>query len=335
MARVGKILAVAFLASLLGGIGNGWRLEAAPNVFSTMSYKVMEDEAEAAYIQQKMEALFAARKAGPVAQPPYQVSDGWTREVTQVAGVPVEKYAPLQKGKDRVVFFCHGGGYIGGLNNNYREWGINHAILAGNAVLYIPDYRLAPQFKHPAALEDAVKAYQGLLAAGVDPQKLVLLGDSAGGNLALALALYLRDHQLPLPKALVLISPWADLGTSLPSRKQAVEKDKVLGRLNERLFPEIVNGASYGEGRDLQEPYLSPLYGSFRGLPPMLLTAGGDELLLDDTLLVAERAKLEGVKVQRTVYQGMSHDWTLLLPELKETRAMFKEIRDFINKELG
>ncbi len=331
MFKVKRMLSLMLSALMAGLIFNAAAL-AAPNFYGSVVYKNLKGPAKAAYIEEKTAAIFQAGAYGP--QPPYTVCDGWTRELATFDGVPVEKYKPLKKGKDRVVFFCHGGGYVLGLTNSYRDWGINHAALAGNAVLYTFDYRLAPRYKYPAALEDAVKVYKGMLQEGVDPEKVIMIGDSAGGNLALALAMYLRDNKLPLPKVLILISPWLDLGTTLPSRKLALASDKILGSINKRMVGQVTQEAAYAKGCDLFDPYVSPLYGSFEGLPEMLLTAGSDELLLDDTLLAGERAELAGVRVERTVYAGMSHDWTLTLPELPDTKAMFKEIKKFINKKM-
>ena len=160
-----------------------------------------------------------------------------------------------------------------------------------------------------------------------------MVGDSAGGNLALALTLSLRDRHLPLPKAMVLISPWTYAVPNLPSHMNHYQKDQIVGAKNVRLAGEIKQ-PSYAKGLDPTDPYLSPACADLMGLPPMLITAGGDELLLDDAALLAAHAEATGVPVQFTVYPHMSHDWTIFLPELPESAAMDAEIRQFVDAQL-
>ena len=301
------------------------------NPFTNIQYKEFKGEEEKAYIKQKMTAMFSG---GPLNAPTeYVTPKGWQREVLTLNNVPVERFVPEQAKTDRVVLFLHGGGYIGGLHNRYRDWGVNLAELAGKAELLAVDYRLAPQYQHPAALEDALAAYEGILAKGYDPQKMIIMGDSAGGNLAAALLVALRDKGRPLPKLGVLFSPWTSFGAELPSRVRNYNKDMVLGEMNKRMTPAVLDSA-YAKGTALTDPYLSPAFADLSGLPKLLLIAGGDELLLDDTVLFAQHAQNDGVEVTTSIYRGMSHDWTLLLPELPETKAAFKEVREFIKRSM-
>lgn len=246
----------------------------------------------------------------------------------------VEKYTHAQKASDRVVLFLHGGGYAIGLNNLYRDWSVHLAEVAGNATLLSVNYRYAPNDIFPAALYDTVNAYKELLRLGYDHKKMVVMGDSAGGNLAAALALYLRDHDIPMPKLMVLISPWTYAGMELPCREYNYHKDMMLGFKNKRLGG-VLRNPEYFRGADVKNPYVSPVYGDLSGMPATLITAGGNDLLLDDTVLYAAKARLSGVKIQETIYPGMSHDWTLFYPELKESRAMFKELKSFIDDNMG
>ena len=194
------------------------------------------------------------------------------------------------------------------------------------------DYRLAPQNAYPAALEDAVKAYKGLLEMGYKSDDIILMGDSAGGNLSLALAVYLRDNKISQPKAIVLLSPWTYLGTNLPAHTNNLEKDKILGSKNKFMLTEVSN-PSYAKNIDITNPYVSPAYADLTGISPMLIIAGGDELLLDDTALVSAHAKAVGVEITEKIYPGMSHDWDILLPELPESKAMNEQIAQFINQK--
>lgn len=298
------------------------------NPFTNVKYMKFNGDEEKTYIDQKTTAMF---NGGLVAAPAeYVAPKGWHRERMEFNNIPVERFVPEQTKSDKVVLFMHGGGYVGGLHDRYRDWGVNLAELAGHAELLAVDYRLAPKYKHPAALEDAVAAYEGMLDKGYDPNKIILMGDSAGGNLAAALLVALRDKNMPLPKLAVLISPWTSFSNQLPSRIHNYTKDQVLGVKNKRLTPEVLE-SSYGKGTKVTDPYLSPLYADLSGLPKMLIVAGSDELLVDDAVLFGQHAKKYGVDVKTNIYQGMSHDWTLLLPELPETKAMFKDITKFVN----
>ena len=305
--------------------------EARVNPYSNVEVMHLSDEAKADYIDKKMDTYFNSAKVA--LNDEYVVPEGWSQEKLSFNGVPVEKYTANNSSSDRILLFMHGGGYVGGLNNRYRDWAIHHAELAGNATLLVVDYRIAPKHLYPSALEDAVNAYKGILSAGYNPSNMVLMGDSAGGNLSLSLAVYLKDHDIAQPKATVLISPWTYLGNELPSHKNNLEKDKILGTANKALVGEIKD-STYGKGKDKSDPYLSPAYADLEGVSPILIIAGGDELLLDDTALISAHAKASNVKVIEKIYPKMSHDWSILLPELPESKDMDKAIADFIDENL-
>lgn len=298
------------------------------NPFSNVQTLDISGEAKVAYIDEKTTNFFNSSR--PIAEE-YVIPDGWQQEKLSFDGVSVEKYTSTTTKTNRIVFFLHGGGYVGGLNNTYRDWGLHKAEIAGNATIFMLDYRLAPQNAYPAALEDAVKAYKGLLEMGYKSEDIILMGDSAGGNLSLALAVYLRDNKISQPKAIVLLSPWTYLGTNLPAHTNNLEKDKILGSKNKFMLTEVSN-PSYAKNIDITNPYVSPAYADLTGISPMLIIAGGDELLLDDTALVSAHAKAAGVQVTEKIYLGMSHDWDILLPELPESKAMNEQIAKFINE---
>lgn len=128
-------------------------------------------------------------------------------------------------------------------------------------------YRLAPEYPFPAALEDAFKAYEYILNQGVEPENIIVIGDSAGGNLALELAVYLKEHNMPQPKMLILISPLTTFANDLPSRGYNMDRDLVLGRNASPLYKAVVD-STYSKGTDLKNPQLSPLYANLTGLPP-------------------------------------------------------------------
>ncbi|NLM53013.1 MAG: alpha/beta hydrolase [Firmicutes bacterium] len=207
----------------------------------------------------------------------------------------------------KVILQLHGGAYTRSLKENgttYRRAAVQYAKLSGAGVLTV-DYRVAPEHPFPAALEDAVFAYQWLLAQGYLPEDIIIAGDSAGGGLALATALYLRDNNKPLPAALITMSAWTDLNYR-------------------RWTPAYV-----GNNR-ADIPYISPIYGEYEGFPPMLMQVGGDEMLLNDTVKVAQKAKEAGVSVQQTTYPGMFHVFQMLFPELPEANDAWEEVETFI-----
>ncbi|MBQ6774288.1 MAG: alpha/beta hydrolase fold domain-containing protein [Synergistaceae bacterium] len=188
---------------------------------------------------------------------------------------------------------------------------------------------------YPAALEDAVSVYKELLSSGIKPENIIFVGDSAGGNLALALSLYLKEQKLSQPAALVLISPWTTFEQNASSRIKNSERDLVLGSKGFPLYQEVqIRKPSYAGNMKLDDPKLSPIHADLRGLPPMLIQIGSYELFVDDGLSLFNRALSDDVEAALTTYPGMPHDFPLLLPELYETELSLKEFRDFVNRYL-
>jgi epsilon-lactone hydrolase len=191
--------------------------------------------------------------------------------------------------------------------------------------IFIPEYRLAPQYPFPAALEDALKSYRWLLAQGFRPADIVIIGDSAGGGLALATVLALRDAHEPLPTAVVCMSAWADLthkgkSHSVNARSEVVLRTDVLQEW--ALY--------YTDASNLNNPLVSPVYGDFHGFPPLLLQVGSNEILLDDSMTVAQKAKAVGVDVTLKVWDDMWHVWPALGDLIPESRGAFIEMEQFI-----
>ena len=190
--------------------------------------------------------------------------------------------------------------------------------------------------KISAALDDAAAVYRELLASGVRPENVIVIGDSAGGNLALALSLRLKEDGVAQPALLALISPWTTFEQTAPSRTANRERDLVLGSKGFPLYAEVqLRKPSYAGEMDLNDPQLSPIYADLRGLPPMLIQVGGYELFLDDGLSLARRASSDDVEGTLTIYPGMPHDFPLLLPELDETAASLQEFKDFVERHMG
>ncbi|BAL84858.1 putative hydrolase (plasmid) [Selenomonas ruminantium subsp. lactilytica TAM6421] len=322
--RVGKFLAAGILGfSLTLSSFTAW---AAPAWTLPESGLKLDDAAKQAHVAAMMESL-----KHPKGKPaPYEAPDGWSYETYDAGNVTMEKLVNPAAGTDRIIFHLHGGGYILPQDNNHRQMTEKHGILANAREMYLVDYRIAPQHTYPAALEDAVAAYKDLLASGKDASRIIVTGDSAGGNLALALSLYLKENKLPQPAMLILISPWTTLETNLPSRKYNASKDLILGSNNPIMYGEVKN-PSYGKAYKAKNPLLSPLNADLSSLPPMLIQVGSYELFFDEGIDLGKKASMQGVDVTMTVYPGMSHDFALLLPELQDSVDSFVEIRDFIN----
>ena len=227
---------------------------------------------------------------------------------------------------EKVILQLHGGGYIGAMRNAYRMFaGLYNEVSHGMSVLTI-DYRVAPENPYPAALEDAVASYQWLLDQGWFAEQIIVVGDSAGGGLAMALCHYLKDHRMPLPCGIVAMSPWTDLLASGESYDTNYEKDPLFGNTRDSL---IYNNDYVGD-HDRMDPYISPLYGDFRDFPPMLIQVGSYEMLLSDSVSVASKARHQGVRVRLSIYDGMFHIFQMAAKMMPESRKAWVESGKFI-----
>ena len=308
-------------------LGTGTAGAAYENPFTETPVVRLSETEEKAYLDQKTRAMFSASAPHREA-PPYTAPKGWQQDVDSLKSVRLEKYTSPHRKTAKVILQLHGGGYIQGNHNSHRDWAIARAEAMGSGEVYMLNYRFYPEAKYPAALEDAAAAYQKLLSSGIPAENIVVMGDSAGGNLALALALYLRDHRLAEPSSLVLYSPWGDAG-QLPTREINQEKDLILGVRNPKMNAAVMENRYYFQDADLQSPYVSPVYADFTGLPPMLIIAGGSELFVDDCRLLEQRGREAGVTVETHFYPGMSHDWPMLFPELPESRDTYRVLTKF------
>ena len=293
---------------------------------------VLTGEAKQDYIKEQMDALFHPPENAKAEE--FTSPVGWTYEKLIIEDVPVERLAPPHPKTRRVFLQLHGGGYMGGLTNLYRAFAIRQEEYTDAAEVYCVEYRLAPPYVYPAALEDAAAVYQGLLARGISPEDIILFGDSAGGNLAVELAIYLRDEGIPQPAVLVLASPWADFehkaGTS---RTWNFDKDKTLGK-GTPLGAVVHLRPPYAGSLPLDDPRLSPIHADLSNLPPMLIQTGGYEIFLTEDELLAEKAQADGTPVTLSIYPEMPHVFPLVLPELAESFASLEEMQDFVNRHM-
>ena len=242
-------------------------------------------------------------------------------EPVNANGVKAEWSATADADPAKVVLYLHGGGYVIGSLDSHRHLVVEVGRAARARTLAI-DYRMAPEHLFPAAVDDAVAAYRALREQ--TPGKIVVAGDSAGGGLALAMLISLRDSGAPLPAAVALFSPWTDLagtGDSLRTND---------GRCAMFRGANISKGARFYLGdADPRNPLASPLYADLAGLPPMLIHVGKDETLLDDSTRLADRARAAGVRIEMTIWPVVPHVWQLI-PAMPEARRSLREAARFL-----
>ena len=242
-------------------------------------------------------------------------------------GVPAELIQAA--GKDSgAILYLHGGAYALGSIKTHREFVGRLASATGMRGLLL-DYRLAPEHPYPAALEDATAAYHWLIAQGYEASRIIVAGDSAGGGLALAALLTLRDAGEALPAGAVCISPWTDLASTGGSIQSKAHVDVVLNPDTLDLYARY-----YAGEHDVRSPLISPLYADLRGLPPLLIQVGADEILLDDATRCAEKAREAGVDVTLEIWDEMFHVFPLV-PFIREAKEAVEHITGFASRNLG
>lgn len=243
------------------------------------------------------------------------IPPGVRKRRTTLAGMKARTYRPRRSDDGRVVLHLHGGGYALCSGRTHRGI-LGEIALATRHEVWAVDYRLAPEHPFPHPIEDAVRAFEGLVARGVAPERIVLSGDSAGGALAIAAALRLRDSGRPLPGALVLLSPWVDLGAS------------VIDRGEDYLMPDLMERFAdhYLQGTCPTNPLASPARADLSGLPPMLVHAGGVELLREQIEGFANSARSAGTEVRLEVWDNMFHAFHGFPFVVPQARAAFASI---------
>ena len=262
------------------------------------------------------------------AEPPWKCPDCFTMTEVPMENFRMELLQPKeQPNTEKIILQLHGGGYVGAMRNAYRMFaGLYSEVSRGMAVL-TPDYRVAPENPYPAALEDAFAAYCYLLEEGWFADQIIVAGDSAGGGLAMALCHYLKDHGKSLPCGIVAMSPWTDFTASGESYDTNYERDPLFGKTRDSL----IYNKEYIRDNDPLNAYISPLYGDFRGFPPMLIQVGSYEMLLSDSVSVAAKAREQGVKVRLSIYDGMFHIFQMAAKMLPESKRAWVEIGKFMD----
>ncbi len=251
---------------------------------------------------------------------------GATSQLAEADGVSVEWIVPPNVGSASVILYLHGGGWVLGWYQSHR-WMLAHLCQAATSRALAVDYRLAPEAPFPAALEDCLAAYRWLLKNGTPAGQIVIAGDSAGGNLTLATMMALRDAGEPLPAGAVCISPMTDLactGESFNTRKDALLNSK-----QARDFARL-----YVAEQDPHLPLISPHFGDLSRLPPLLIHAGADEILLSDAQRLADRARAAGVDVRLDIWPHMWHVWHVYTPFMPEAQQAVAAIGGFVQAQV-
>ncbi len=256
-----------------------------------------------------------------------QIPDTTIFELVDAGGVQSEWIYVPEASEEKIFFHLFGGGYIMGTLPTRRWSPYLYSRQTKMRVLNV-GYRLAPEHPYPTALEDSLSAYRWVLDLGINPKNIIICGESAGGGLTMGTMLKLRELELPLPAAAVMQSPWVDLRTRGKSLKKFYKYE-----------PELAVGVKamarlYANRESLSNPFISPVYADLHDLPPLLIQAGGIEVLLDESVLLADRAKEAGVNVTLEVYEGMTHVFQSFADKLKESRKAWKNIGDFVQDHL-
>jgi acetyl esterase/lipase len=242
------------------------------------------------------------------------------------APVKGEWILPATADDRSVVYYLHGGGYISGSAKTNRPITVPLARRSNRRVFAL-DYRLAPEHRFPAAVEDAVAGYRWLVASGIDPRFISVAGDSAGGGLAVALLIALRDRSDPLPCCVACMSPWTDMTGSGESIVANSERDSMFRAEDIGAYADVYLGSASPE-----TPLASPVFGDFAGFPALYLEVGESEVLKDDARRVHEKAVAAGVPSELRIVPGVPHGWQFGGPFVPEARASVEEIARFMNR---
>jgi acetyl esterase/lipase len=249
----------------------------------------------------------------------------------QTDHIPMEWVVAEGADPDRRILYIHGGSWISGSPAGYRAF-LSRVSRAANAVVLAVDYRLAPEHKFPAGLEDCMQAYQWMWQNGPHGKRPVasayLMGDSAGGNLTLATLLKVKHARLPLPAVSIAISPATDFTGASPSLTSRASVDPII---KPQVLPALIP-VYLGARVDPTHPYASPLFGDYRGMPPILLQVGDAEVLLDDSTRLAERATAQGCEVTLEIWEKMPHVFQGFAPFLPQAVEAIAKIGEYIQR---
>jgi monoterpene epsilon-lactone hydrolase len=274
-------------------------------------------------VKRRLKGVRDYRVARRILHPdPFKVPTAVQISPIHLGGNPGERLESQTPG-DNVLVYLHGGGYFACSAETHRP--ITAFFALQGFRVFAPNYRLAPENRFPAAVDDAVAFHRALLNAGYPPQRIVVAGESAGGGLTLSLMLALRAARIPLPAAAALFSPWTDLAATGDSIRTNTGRCAMFDGAG------VAFSARYYLGdTDPRNPLASPLYADLTGVPPLLLHVGADEVLLDDSTRLAERARAAGVPVELKIWPVVPHAWQLVPHLVPEARQSLRESAAFL-----
>jgi acetyl esterase/lipase len=249
---------------------------------------------------------------------------------TDAAGIPAMWAAPKNCAQDRVLLCAHGGGYALGSMYTHRKV-YAHAAKAIGCRALIVHYGRAPENVHPGPVNDMARSYKWLLDQGIPAGHIALIGDSAGGGLAVTTILRLREQGLPLPAATMPLSPWLDMDGTGETFETNSAKELIVTR-------DLIQGMAatfLGEGGNRRDPLANPLHADLKGLPPMYIQTGADEALLDDSRKLADLARRSGVDVKLEIVPEMQHVFQFLAGTAPEADAAIRRLADWVRPKLG
>ncbi|QHS10328.1 alpha/beta hydrolase [Sinimarinibacterium sp. NLF-5-8] len=258
---------------------------------------------------------------------------GLTKDYRILGHVPTPTLGDVDDTRKIAVLYLHGGAFVLPAAPHIHLTFVARLCHDLDAVGFVPDYRLAPFHRHPSALDDCESAYRALLDKGFDPKKIILAGESAGGNLVLSLLLRIKRLGLPQPLCAIPISPVTEMARvhAPPSR--------VLNRKRDPLLPLDMMGhmlQMYTKGiKDATDPELSPIYGDYKGVCPLFFLVGESEILLDDTLIVARQCRDAGVSTRVDIWPHMPHAFTLFRGMLPEAKIARQDIVEYVQGQLA
>lgn len=255
---------------------------------------------------------------------------GVTYEEVDAGGRPALWCNPIGAADDRVILYTHGGGFVTNTRHSHRKLAAHLAKAAGCRALVL-EYRLAPEHVFPAQLEDGVAAFQWLVDQGISPDHIATAGDSAGGNLATAIALKLREDGKPLPAAVIGFSPWYDL----EAKGSTFESNAATDAFVQKVVVDNLSGQFLGPNGNKQDPLANPGYADLSGLPPLFLTAGGAETLQGSVEEFADKAKNAGVEVTLEVSEGQQHVYPFMAGRAPEADSTIADAGRWVRSKLG
>jgi acetyl esterase/lipase len=256
-----------------------------------------------------------------------KLPEGFTLEPFKIGELSAEWMLPQNATKKRAILYFHGGGLVVGSIHAHRGIVAKFVKASGTEALLF-DYSLAPENPFPAGLNDSLKAYKYLLDEGIKPENIVFMGDSGGGNLVFSTMLLAKEKGLPLPSGAIALSPWTDLTNSGESWVTNAKADSLCWKDAQAVFSKY-----YAVDNELTNPLISPLFGDLKGFPPLLLYAGNDETMRDDSTRLAKKAKEAGVDVTLNIGEGLFHCYPACAPMFPEATQALNEIADFIKKQ--